>query len=59
MACCYDCADLPNETHNDGHNAEGHEDTVGHISQVDGKSPKLRVVYQHKEQDQANQGSHQ
>lgn len=36
---------LPDETHNDGKNAEGHEDTVGHISQVDSKSPELRVMY--------------
>lgn len=32
---------------------------MGHISQVDGERPELRVVYQHEEQDQANQGSHQ
>ena len=36
---------LPDETHNDGQNAEDHEDTVGHVGQVDGKSPEVRVMY--------------
>ena len=36
---------LPDETHNDGQNAECHEDAVGHIGQVDGQSPELRMVY--------------
>jgi hypothetical protein len=55
LACVYP----PNETHDDGHDAESHQDTVWNVCQVDGKSSKLRVMYEDKEQDQANQGSHQ